>query len=39
MQYTLKQLQNLISVSEHGSISAAASHLFISQPALSTSIA
>ena len=39
MLFTLKQLQNLISVSEHGSISAAASHLFISQPALSTSIA
>ena len=39
MQFTLKQLHHLISVSEHSSISAAASHLFISQPALSTSIA
>ncbi len=39
MQFTLKQLYHLISVSEHSSISAAASHLFISQPALSTSIA
>mgnify|MGYP000742956915 CR=1 FL=1 len=39
MQYTLKQLQYLISVSKHGNISAAARDLFISQPALSTSIA
>ena len=39
MQYTLKQLQYLISVSEHGNISAAARDLLISQPALSTSIA
>lgn len=39
MQYTLKQLQHLIAVSEHGNVSAAANSLFMSQPALSASIA
>ena len=39
MQFTLKQLAQLITVAEHGSVSSAARELFISQPTLSSSIA
>ena len=39
MQFTLKQLDQLITVAEHGSVSSAARELFISQPTLSSSIA
>ena len=39
MQFTLKQLEQLIAVAEHGNVSAAARELFISQPTLSSSIA
>ena len=39
MQFTLKQLEQLIAVAERGNVSAAARELFISQPTLSSSIA
>jgi len=39
MQYSLRQLRHLLCIAEHQNISSAARQLFLSQPALSTSIA
>ena len=38
MSFSLRQLRHFIAIAEHGNISSAAKALFMSQPALSTSI-
>jgi len=39
MQYTLRQLEYLVAVADHGSVTAAANALYTSQPGISTAIA
>src|SRR5260370_21919786 len=38
MDYTLQQLRYLVAVADHGSVSAAARSLYVSQPGLSSAI-
>ena len=38
MEYTLQQLRYLVAVADHGSVSAAARSLYVSQPGLSSAI-